>query len=574
MLLAAAIVVGTAGPTLRAWAMVGAGAALVVAGAGSLAVVSARTGGRGGAQLVFALGAAAAATSVASFWTGGWLLLSVLLVQWVFLGVRFNDVLPEPARVALPGTVILSLVAAYRGQEPTGGYTAVPITLVAAALALAASYRPDFARRLVDAVGHWASLVVSRVLFMLLGLFVVVIPWFVSRLAMVDPLEPRTRPASRWIGRDRLRVRASRPWTTASRQTAPSPARRLRSFGAAAAVTLLASWGLYNVLDLQPGTGPPVAAATGERPAAFADAEWWPEYQEQMNEVYFDPGTSYNPLRYPLVDDATTTYVNVENGMRRTWAPPECGCRRVVVWMYGGSTVVGLGQRDDHTIASALARLAWEDGLAVDVHNRGVLGDLHWEEVQRFAWDLEAEDRPDVVIFYSGSNDIVGTQFREEIAGELDGTPVDWTAEEPFGRRTADGDSSDERLSPSEMGSYVRDQYLRARQMGLHAAEAHTVSAYWFWQPSRYTRAPVAGEPQKDDAFEQQQRAVYRAAADGLPPGVIDLSGLFRSSSAALFYDDVHTNEPASALVAEAMYREVEADIRAASGSDVGDPGA
>ena len=73
--------------------------------------------------------------------------------------------------------------------------------------------------------------------------------------------------------------------------------------------------------------------------------------------------------------------------------------------MYGGSTTYGLNQRDDHTIASELARVAHEHGVTIDIDNRGALGHLHWMEAERFAWDLTIEAPPDMVIFYDGVNE-------------------------------------------------------------------------------------------------------------------------------------------------------------------------
>ena len=102
--------------------------------------------------------------------------------------------------------------------------------------------------------------------------------------------------------------------------------------------------------------------------AATADDPYWssPEYKEAVGSILnqLTVWRHENPYRFL---DVSSKYINIRNGIRTSWSPPACSCRRIKVWIYGGSTTWGIDQRDDHTIPSELARAAFENGLTVDV---------------------------------------------------------------------------------------------------------------------------------------------------------------------------------------------------------------
>jgi lysophospholipase L1-like esterase len=72
-----------------------------------------------------------------------------------------------------------------------------------------------------------------------------------------------------------------------------------------------------------------------------------------------------------------------------------------------------------------------------------------------------------------------------------------------------------------------------------------------------YTRPEITSEPHADPDYVAYQRAAYRAASNGLPSTVHDLSHIYDSSTKPYFFDDVHTNEAGAALVAEAIYDQI-----------------
>lgn len=563
-----AVMVGVVGPTVRTL-MISPAPGPVVVGAAGLAALSVASRSRDESagwwrRLVVVALAAAVSVPFGGAWVGAWLMVSIPLALWVFADLPPHPALPHSQDPAPLVVVATSVVATLEGRAVVQRQLPVALTVLSAVLVLVAARYGDRVRTALASIGGLVATAVSTVLFGLFAQLVVILPWLIQRLAFVDPLASPARAGTQWVSRERSRVGPSRPWSEPRLERRP---------GRSAFRTLRAS--LATIVVLAPAVWVGIAWTREDRveevairPAAFAGDAWWFDYLEQMNWALFDPGISYNPLRYPRPREVHTPYVNVENGERRSWMPPACSCRPIRVWLYGASTMMGMGQRDDHTIPSELARLAHADGLTLEVHNRGVLGDLHWEEAQRFAWDVEVEEPPDVVVFYSGSNDLLGTEERQASGHGLDGDPVDWTAEDAVPRdRLSSGEITEHDgrwvapalpdvapLAPDAFGTYVQEQYLRSRDMAATTAGAHSVPAFWFWQPTRFTRPPEPGEPQKPEDEERYRRAAAVAAADELPPGVDDLSDVFDDVDAPIYFDDVHTNERGAAIVAAAMY--------------------
>ena len=573
--------VAAVGPTIRTLFISPAPGWIIVAVAAGLGVaVVARITSEQRFVRALAAGAAGAATiGAGGFWVGVWTSMSVVLAAWVVLHAPLDRRIPHGSDAAIPGIALLQVVAGWQSRAPFDRYLPVAITVASFGLAWVANRYPSYLARATQVIARAASAVVSVVLFGFLAIITVMLPWTVDRVARHDPIAYRRIRGSGWLERRDVEIRPKSPWSV-TRYV--QPAARWGRVRRRVVVGVLLVGGLSGAVIAEERTLLE-AGTSGDRPAAFVDAPWWDELSLEEQAAYFDPGYAYNPLRYPLVRNVASTYINVENGERRTWAPPAGATPRITVWVYGGSTIVGLGQRDHHTIASELARLAWRDGIALNVRNRGVLGDLHWEEAQRFGWDVDAEVPPDVVAFYSGYNDMVGTNARLDGDVGLDGTPVDWTAESamadnsafagnvrrardalaPEHPRVAASDPPVERpQSGAELGRYVVRQYDIARKTAVRAAADTGVSAYWFWQPTRFHRQPVDGEPQKDDEFERLFRSAHRAARKQLPSDVVDISDVFDDVSRPIFYDDVHTNEEGARIVAASIYRTIEPRLR------------
>ena len=482
-----------------------------------------------------------------ALWSVAWLVLA----HWA---VRLQPPIPGlPAPTDAVPIVVLAAVASYQAYQNPWAHLFYVTTAFAVAVALAQVVFGASLQRVAAAVGRWASTAVSGVCLFAIALLVVVLPWAVQRLFRLDPLAARARPG--WNYRGRGDPQPRRMW-----MADPAPQRmplwqRTRWVIAMPLTLLVLAAGWFELRNSEVGR----AAGFGvEAPAAMADSPWWWGYQVEAKRAFENGGATSNPWRFPPMRDIEGRYINVENGSRVTWRGPECACRRLRLWMYGGSTMVGLGQRDDHTIPSEFARYASSRGVTVDVTNRGVMGNLNWEESERAAWDLTSEP-PDMVIFYDGFNDLWASQRSnlDRDSGYLTDWPSMWPRDEPRG-----GGEAPLQLEPEELARSTVAKYERGRLAVAALARDQGLPVAWFWQPDLYTKRPAPGEPRQNGSFEKEYRRLRLAAGAILPADVRDVSDVFDSIDAPIFYDEVHTNELGARLIAERMFDELEPVIR------------
>ncbi|MEZ5178646.1 MAG: hypothetical protein R2746_10305 [Acidimicrobiales bacterium] len=100
--------------------------------------------------------------------------------------------------------------------------------------------------------------------------------------------------------------------------------------------------------------------------------------------------------------DTDLRYTHVD-GVERRSMPAVPGAPEV--WFFGGSTLFGVGQRDEHTIPSEVARIAEREGTPVTVHDFGWSAYMAWQEVGLLRRLVEERGAPDLLVFFHGLND-------------------------------------------------------------------------------------------------------------------------------------------------------------------------
>ncbi len=90
----------------------------------------------------------------------------------------------------------------------------------------------------------------------------------------------------------------------------------------------------------------------------------------------------------------------------------------VEIWMFGGSSVWGVGAPDDETIPSHVVGILNDSlGIEAKVKNLGRRGYVSTQEIIYLMRELQAGRRPDAVVFYDGVNDAAAVSLRPEFPG-------------------------------------------------------------------------------------------------------------------------------------------------------------
>lgn len=284
-------------------------------------------------------------------------------------------------------------------------------------------------------------------------------------------------------------------------------------------------------------------------------------------------------------------YVNVdENGFRRTWQDPrQPGGRPTRIFAFGGSTLWGMGARDEFTIPSLLAK-----GLAerapdarIEVTNFAELGYVSTQEVMSLEIALRRGDVPDLVIFYDGVNDVFSS-FQNGVAGSPQNETrmrsryedsrlaalldvVEGSAAlAPLVKRVQDRAwfAAYERRTRDERDALARDT-VEIYESNLAIVDAlgrrYGFRSLFYWQPVVFSKQRPTdderGAVEGLDLWREFFQATYAVARsdDDLVrnPSFHDIQDVFGDSREPYYFDCCHTNERANEVVARRMLRDV-----------------
>ena len=151
-----------------------------------------------------------------------------------------------------------------------------------------------------------------------------------------------------------------------------------------------------------------MSASTAYDKSSWAEDFWTLERQRLAHWSYpYEPFRVWGMMRWQgkyVNDDQTEMGV-----LRRTVNAMNPACTQhppTRVWIFGGSTVWGVGTPDSATLASELARQISAPGDAcVEVTNFGVEAYVSNQELIFLIQELKAGHRPDIVVFCDGLND-------------------------------------------------------------------------------------------------------------------------------------------------------------------------
>lgn len=317
---------------------------------------------------------------------------------------------------------------------------------------------------------------------------------------------------------------------------------------------------------------------------AYAGFDWAASYFEDLRSA--NDGFRYEPWSLWKHGDAETTLFNTRNGHRVTWQPPPDDTRESVdVFTFGGSTMYGRESPDHLTLPSQLAqRLAErDDGRRTVVHNYGVSAFTSANELHLLVELLARGERPDVVLFYHGLNDVQ--------TGVAVGSPHFFA--EAFGDRLFRSDRMGVREMAAQLASRSQlvalltgrhraatwaaptvedptvmrrnadallDVYAQRVEVARALGREYGFAVLHYWQAGMYeTKKPLTDE-ERSLRTSDTMAAVFDvfAAAERERDfferhGVIDLRHAFDDVQQTIFVDTGHVTPVGNAAVADAI---------------------
>ena len=295
-------------------------------------------------------------------------------------------------------------------------------------------------------------------------------------------------------------------------------------------------------------------------------------------------------------------YVNVnDDGLRATWQPDRPAGSDGTgslpkVFFFGGSTMWGTGARDDYTIPSCFARRLAAQGLATRTTNFGETGYVSTQQVIALMRELQVGNVPDLVLFFSGTNDTFSAYQR----GKAGIPQNEQNRRQEFGSRgvltmsilrrtitnlamvkcakgllrrsrdwrntaTAEGvsESSPQPVANvDELALGVLDVYANNVRITQALANHYGFKALFYWQPTIFGKSQLTPYETNKWQLARDYAAVFaraHALADERVRAICgeaaahDLSDIFATVPEPLFIDWCHLGEAGNDLIAARM---------------------
>lgn len=302
---------------------------------------------------------------------------------------------------------------------------------------------------------------------------------------------------------------------------------------------------------------------------AYAEVDWADAYYREHGSA---KAMQWVPYVYWRRQAFVGDYINVDQqGRRVSWSAPSEPDKEV--WVFGGSAVWGTGVPDGYTLPSLLAKQFEASGQSIRFVNYGESGWVSTQGVIALLRELQRGHRPDAVIFYDGVNDVfaalqsgqVGaTQNESHRALDFEigrGQPLAFVFRHFEGLARLVSPALDlSSIDPETLARQVATTYVENVQIIQSLAQAYDFKAYFFWQPSLFSKQQPSEFEQRVLAaswrtHEQLQRAAHAAVMHALAAhaNFFDLSTAVDSTGETRYLDFVHLGPDGNLEVAAAM---------------------
>ena len=335
---------------------------------------------------------------------------------------------------------------------------------------------------------------------------------------------------------------------------------------------------------------------------AYDREPWGREFWAEQSSFWSQARSKYLPFTVWSAREWHGKYINTdtsEMGMwRRSIQAMNDGCSKIgvrTIWVFGGSTVYGIGTPDSETIPSYLARdLNTNPSSCVSVTNFGAEGYVTNQEVILLLEQLKAGRKPDIAIFYDGINDalvggfspgiptahwnfeMIRAKFENPSTRKLDCLKLLYSSQ--LIKLIRENHSSEDNVAISDSELKQRAQStLNNYEGNLKAirilARAYGFKPYFFWQPVlAFGDKPLATfEKQLSDARREELAGrVYR----GLHAVYVEaerqsdtsrdfafLGHVFDDVKDPIYIDEFHLDPHGNELIAQLIAEAVQGDL-------------
>ena len=328
-----------------------------------------------------------------------------------------------------------------------------------------------------------------------------------------------------------------------------------------------------------------------QKSPAYDKENWGREFWAEQSAFWAQARSNYLPFMVWGVRKWHGKFINTDDTEMGTWrrtvqASSEV-CRNTAVrriWIFGGSTVYGIGTPDWATIPSYLSRELNTDPTAcIEVTNLGAEGYVTNQEVILLSQQLKAGRKPDIAIFYDGINESL-------VGGFSPGIPTaHWNFEMIKTRVENVPDSKLVLLNNSHLFQLIKLLLENYGQKGppsfsdgeltnrAHAtlqnyetnmrlvhllANAYGFKTYFFWQPAlAYGAKPLAPFEQELNEARSKElggrvhrglKAVYQEAENrsAASESFVFLGHVFDKVQELLYVDEFHLDPRGNQIIA------------------------
>jgi lysophospholipase L1-like esterase len=249
-----------------------------------------------------------------------------------------------------------------------------------------------------------------------------------------------------------------------------------------------------------------------QRSPVYDSEPWGLDFWKEQSTFWSHARSNYLPFMVWSVRKWHGKYINTDDSEMGTWRRTTQAingdCKKTTVrrlWVFGGSTVYGIGTPDWATIPSFLSQKLNVDHAACwEVINLGSEGYVTNQEVILLIQQLKAGRRPDTAIFYDGVNeslvggfspgdptehwtfDEIKARFEKPESGRLSLLKLSYTVQFVQALRQSESQDHYPIFSDVQVADKARatlDNYEANVRIIRMLAKEYGFKTYFFWQP-------------------------------------------------------------------------------------------